>query len=78
MTDPASNPNTPIRGHAIADGGAPHDDNGNRVSPNSWGGVGGSGRARCECGVLSDVLPSAARRRAWHRDHKASIRSATT
>ena len=34
-----------------------------------------AGRAKCECGELSPVLWSAAERKAWHREHKANVRS---
>lgn len=34
-----------------------------------------SGRALCECGAESPVLPSTAARKRWHREHKDAIRA---
>lgn len=55
--------------HGLAAEGAPHDDDGNRTTTRT--GVAGEGRARCACGALSPSLPSAHKRRIWHRAHKA-------
>ena len=68
-------PSPRVTGHGLAHEGAPHDDNGNRIGTRSpWGiGTGGPGRARCACGALSDVLPSAPQRKAWHRHHKTEV-----
>lgn len=35
----------------------------------------GEGRALCECGALSEELPSRNKRAAWHRAHKTEIRN---
>lgn len=57
--------------HALCYNGAPYDADGQlrhidkRVTS-------GSGRARCACGALSDVLPTGSARRAWFKDHKAT------
>lgn len=36
-------------------------------------GTGGKGRAKCSCGAKSPVLPSANKRKEWHRQHKADV-----
>lgn len=37
------------------------------------------GRGRCSCGVKSSrLLPNAAQRKQWHRDHKDDIRQGGT
>lgn len=77
------NPNSyPITGHALKHEGAPHDNKGNRLNHRgepadvSYSiGATGEGRALCECGALSEELPSRNKRAAWHRQHKAEIRS---
>jgi hypothetical protein len=33
----------------------------------------GPGMAKCECGAMSDVLPSTNARKRWHRGHKAEV-----
>jgi hypothetical protein len=34
-------------------------------------------RGKCSCGATSGrLLPNAAQRKAWHREHKASVRAA--
>jgi hypothetical protein len=35
----------------------------------------GEGRAVCECGTESELLPSTRARQQWHRAHKNDIRS---
>jgi hypothetical protein len=55
--------------HALWYEGAPFDDQGNRSYAWAWS-VSGVGRAKCHCGMLSPVLPSARQRKAWHRAHK--------
>jgi hypothetical protein len=32
-----------------------------------------SGRGKCSCGAVSEILPSTTQRRAWHRQHKADV-----
>jgi hypothetical protein len=61
-----------VTGHALKYEGAPYDDDGNRivVGLRYWG-VSGVGRAKCACGQMSEVLPSAYQRKAWYRDHKS-------
>ena len=39
--------------------------------------MGGTGRAKCRCGALSDILHSSKERKAWHREHKAGVRAGT-
>lgn len=62
----------PVERHTLAFEGAPHDDEGNRIvrGIDRYVGVGGEGRAKCSCGQLSSVLPSAYKRKQWHREHK--------
>lgn len=59
--------------HTLWYEGAPHGDDGVRIITGNgrYLGVAGVGRARCSCGELSPVLPSAYQRKAWHRAHKA-------
>lgn len=65
---------TRIAGHGLHREGAAYDDNGNVVTSMFQVVWGGPGRAKCECGVLSEVLPSGAARRRWHREiHKLEV-----
>ena len=61
-----------VTGHALLAEGAPYDDHGQRIWPS---GHAGPGRAKCQCGVMSAVLPSARQRQAWHRQHKNDLDS---
>jgi len=62
---------TRLVGHALWHEGAPYDDRGRRIEyPRTT-----EGRAKCECGELSEALPSGAARRRWHADHKADVSS---
>jgi hypothetical protein len=38
----------------------------------------GLGRAHCSCGAWSPELPSTAKRKQWHREHKDAIRAAVS
>lgn len=70
--------NTRLAGHELAHEGAPHDDRGARLYRNqivSTPRGGKPGRAKCSCGDVSHVLPSTTARRAWHREHKATVRA---
>jgi hypothetical protein len=63
-----------VRGHGLMYEGAPHDASGRRVIRNFLaGGVSGIGRAKCACGALSASLPSAYKRKEWHRDHRRGL-----
>lgn len=68
---------TRVPGHGLRGEGAAHVYNvrGEIVREYGFSGVGGLGRALCECGVTSPLLPSAGQRKSWHRDHKADITS---
>jgi hypothetical protein len=57
-----------VTGHTLRFEGAAYDDHGRRIT---GGTTAGTGRGRCSCGTLSEVLDSANQRRAWHRQHKA-------
>lgn len=63
--------------HALCYNGAPYDADGQlrhidkRITS-------GSGRARCACGALSDVLPTGSARRAWFKDHKGTAGAAVS
>lgn len=61
---------TQTRAHRLMREGAPYDDGGNERGGGDLG-VRGPGRALCTCGELSNILPSAAARKRWHKDHKA-------
>lgn len=64
---------SPAVRHTLVAEGAPHNDFGVRIHKGyGYPGVGGPGRAKCSCGQLSEVLPSAYQRKAWHRAHKAT------
>lgn len=68
----------PIKGHRLMHEGAPHDENGERLNPLGarWGpSASGEGRAKCECGAMSEVLPSRNKRAQWHRDHKMDVKT---
>lgn len=65
-----------VKGHGLWCEGAPHDENGKRIlHGRGYQGVGGEGRAACRCGALSEVLPSAYKRKQWHAVHKAEVAS---
>jgi hypothetical protein len=59
--------------HGLVGEGAPMNDHGYRIG--RLNSTSGSGRARCACGELSSIFDSAAKRKAWHREHKDSIRA---
>ncbi len=60
----------PVKGHALLHEGAPYDNSGKRIYRY---GSGGEGRAKCECGAMSESTPSLKRRKEWHRDHKETV-----
>lgn len=70
-------PNPPITGHGLVGEGRAHDENGRDLS-GMWSSTSGTGRAKCRCGALSEVLDSSPKRKAWHREHKAQLRSGAT
>lgn len=61
-----------VRGHGLMYEGAPHDASGRKIIKH-YGGVSGTGRAKCACGALSPSLPSAYKRKEWHRDHRRGL-----
>jgi hypothetical protein len=64
---------TRIAGHALRHEGAPFDRDGHLIYSGGFISSSGVGRARCECGTMSEVLQSANQRKAWHRQHKAEV-----
>lgn len=62
-----------VPGHTLMWEGAAHDDNGIVMSTIYGVSRGGSGRAKCSCGELSEPFRSSTQRRQWHRDHKNQI-----
>lgn len=65
-----------LAGHELISEGAPFDIKGHPAFPaRSSYGTGGTGRGKCSCGALSDVLDSGTKRKVWHRGHKEEIRS---
>ena len=63
-----------VPGHELIREGAPFEANGRSSYPARWGsGTGGTGRGKCSCGALSEVLDSGAARKNWHRRHKDSV-----
>ena len=66
-----------VPGHELVSEGAPFNADGRSSYPTRWmGGTGGTGRGRCSCGALSDVVDSGAKRKSWHRGHKDGILAA--
>lgn len=65
-----------VPGHTLRHEGAPHDTTGRRIG--SYWRTGSTGAARCSCGQQSDDLPSAAARKAWHRQHKLDVLTGNT
>ncbi len=56
-----------VRGHGLRREGRAYDAQGCYTGRNT-------GHAVCECGIVSDELPSTAARQRWHREvHKAAI-----
>lgn len=61
----------PLSAHSLMNEGAPFRDDGERENFGLYRlGVGGPGRAKCSCGVLSEPLTTSVARRTWHRAHK--------
>jgi len=60
-------------GHELVSEGAPHDAKGRRLGLYGYS-TAGTGKAKCSCGKLSGVLDSGLKRKAWHREHKESLR----
>lgn len=59
---------TQIPGHGLQAEGRAYGDNGN----GGWTRIMvGDGVGLCSCGDTSEVLPSDAARKRWHKDHKA-------
>jgi hypothetical protein len=58
-----------LAGHELWSEGKPIEGRNRYASPRE-------GRGECSCGALSPTLPSNAKRKQWHRDHKADIRAA--
>jgi hypothetical protein len=68
---------TRVVGHALRHEGAPFDRDGKLIHGGGFIHTSGVGRARCECGAMSEMLQSANQRKAWHRDvHKPAVASA--
>jgi hypothetical protein len=67
--------NTRLPGHELQYEGQPYTAKGYKIM-GLQGSTGGVGRAKCSCGELSDNLPSGTQRKAWHREHKKTIREA--
>lgn len=65
---------TRVVGHGLRNEGAAYDDNGYPLDSGGYVVRTGPGRAKCECGELSEVLPSGAARRAWHAGHKDEVK----
>lgn len=65
-----------LAGHELISEGAPYDAKGRPAYPVRSGySTGGTGRGKCSCGALSDVLDSGAKRKGWHRGHKDEIQN---
>lgn len=62
-----------VPGHGLLLEGACHDDNGKAVVHLFSFERAGSGRAKCECGQMSERLPSGNARKRWHREHRSLI-----
>lgn len=60
-----------VSGHALWHEGAAYYDDGSRIVY----GDRSAGRAKCECGEMSEALPSGAARRRWHAQHKLDVPS---
>lgn len=62
-----------LSGHGLAYEGNAY------TSPGVWSReLAGPGMGLCECGTYSPVIKNRARRKAWHRDHKADIAAGGT
>lgn len=68
----------PIKGHALQREGGPFDENGRFIGEKFFYTTrGGRGRAKCECGALSEELSSSKPRQRWHRQHKEAVLAQT-
>ena len=66
---------TTVPGHALKGDARPYTAEGEQV--NRGEGTAGEGRALCECGWLSDSLPSGNKRRDAHRVHRQDVLDGT-
>lgn len=64
---------TLLKGHIMGDEGCARGDDGMIL----WDAK-GPGRGKCSCGALSEILPTRAARKRWHREHKDAIRNPLT
>jgi hypothetical protein len=63
-----------VRGHGLKADGSPFTADGEPIyNPVKYGA--GVGRGRCQCGVQSEDLSSAAERKEWHAGHLAQLRA---
>lgn len=67
--------NTRLSGHELLDEGAAYVKAGRWSHRIHYRGTGGTGRGKCSCGMVSEVLDSGTKRKAWHREHKNTIRA---
>jgi hypothetical protein len=61
-----------ITGHDLMCDGAPYDDTGHLTALRLWK-PDNQGRGRCECGAMSDWLPSDTARKDWHWGHREAV-----
>lgn len=65
-----------LAGHELLSEGSPFVKEGRHSHlAHSHYGTGGTGRGKCSCGALSEVLDSGTKRKAWHRGHKDEVRA---
>ena len=71
--DPAT---FPLAGHALANEGAAFTAEGDYAfGHHLWIGTAGQGHGKCECGAISPEVGGRKYRRAWHLEHKTTIRN---
>lgn len=76
MADTRNPATFPLPGHALAYEGAAFTAGGDRIHPSQfWIGTAGQGHGKCECGAISPKAGGRKYRRAWHLEHKTTIRN---
>ena len=63
--------NTRLKGHVLLREGDPFDHRKRMIR--ALHNTPTPGRAMCECGAMSKVLPSGGARKRWHKEHKAAM-----
>ena len=76
MADTRNPATLPLTGHRLLHEGAAYTPDGDLArADRSWIGTAGQGHAKCQCGAISPEVGGRKYRRAWHVEHKTTIRN---